>query len=349
MLGDGRTEHLSRWARHFRRRGDEVWVVSAQEGGCTDIRLELPVRWSFAAYPMLVPVLRRLIDERAPDLIVAHYLPNYGLLAVLSGFKPNVLVAWGSDLLVLPGRSWAQRARLRMIAKRGQAFLVDAQMMVGPLVALGAEVERIFVCPFGVDEDVLDLGAMRDFSVAGPPRILCNRRHEPVCQIDLFLDALFLLGHSKQTFDAEIAHEGSQTAKLKENAADRNLTEQITWPGKLDRAGYLKSLERADIYVSPARSDSTSVSLLEAMATGLAVVVPDIPGNREWVTSDQNGLLYAPGDAKALASALQTLIGSPVRRRQLGERARSTIEQRGLWSYTIRRAELLFDQLTSAG
>jgi len=347
MLGDGRTEHLSRWAKHFRRRGDEVWVVSAQAGGCTDIQLVLPVPWSFAAYPMLVPVLRRLIKERKPDLLVAHYLPNYGLLAALSGFEPNVLVAWGSDLLVLPERGWAQRARLRMVAKRGQAFLVDAQMMVEPLIALGAEVERIFVCPFGVDEDVLDLGAMREPTANAVPSILSNRRHEPVYQIELLLDALFLLGHTQQTFHAVLAHAGSQTEMLKAKAAERNLNERISWPGTLDRTGYLESLKRADIYVSTARSDSTSVSLLEAMATGLAVVVPDIPGNREWVKSEQNGILFVPGDAKALASALQTLIASPVRRRQLGESARSTIEERGVWSHTIRRAELLFDQLTS--
>jgi glycosyltransferase involved in cell wall biosynthesis len=156
------------------------------------------------------------------------------------------------------------------------------------------------------------------------------------------------LDNARQTFDAEIAHAGSTTRELKEGALARNLQDRITWPGTLCRPDYLESLSRADIYVSTAQSDSTSVSLLEAMATGLAVVVPDIPGNREWVTSAQNGILYVPGDAKSLASILQSLIASPARRKQLGVRARRTIEERGVWSHTIRRAELLFDQLANA-
>ena len=44
-----------------------------------------------------------------------------------------------------------------------------------------------------------------------------------------------------------------------------------------------KWFRAADTYISCAQSDGTSVSLLEAMATGLPLIVTDIPSNREWV------------------------------------------------------------------
>src|SRR4029079_13645664 len=78
---------------------------------------------------------------------------------------------------------------------------------------------------------------------------------------------------------------------------------------------------RAEVYVSASRSDSTSQSLLEAMAAGALPVVSDIPGNREWVTDgeranagDRRGLvglaqLFAPGDAQGLADAVERALG----------------------------------------
>ena len=158
MLGDSGTEHVQRWAAHFRRRGDDVMVATAQTSGAADVRLQLPVRWSALGYPLLVPVLKRLANEFKPDVTVAHYLPNYGLLTVLADLRPRMLLAWGSDLLVLPKRGPLQRARLGYVARRGGTFLVDANMLVEPLVLLGAPVERVYVCPFGADEDVMALG-----------------------------------------------------------------------------------------------------------------------------------------------------------------------------------------------
>jgi len=116
MLGDARTEHMTRWVRHFRDRGDTVWLASAQRAMTADIELNLPLHRDFIGYPLLVPGLRKLIARLSPDLVVAHYLPNYGLLAALCGFRPHVIVGWGSDLLVLPQRGPLQRARLRLVA-----------------------------------------------------------------------------------------------------------------------------------------------------------------------------------------------------------------------------------------
>ena len=50
-------------------------------------------------------------------------------------------------------------------------------------------------------------------------------------------------------------------------------------------------LNAADIYVSTSLSDGTSLSLLEAMACSLPVVVTDIPANKEWITDGHNGFL----------------------------------------------------------
>ena len=348
MLGDASTPHLVRWAAHFRKRGDTVWIASVQESRHADIVLALPVKWEFAGYPLLVPVVKRMIRDLKPDIVVAHYLPNYGLIAALSGFRPHVIVGWGSDLLVLPGRGPFQRARTRLVATRGHAFLVDAQMLVEPLVRFGAPATSVFVCPFGVDDDVLTVGEKTARPRTGTPVVLSNRRLEPAYKVDLLLDALCLVSNARRPFHAVVANTGGAADTLSRSAARMGLAERVSWPGDLCRSRYLASLAEADIYVSTSPSDSTSVALLEAMAAGLAVVVPDIPGNREWVRDGHNGLLYPSGDAVALSSALMTLLGDPARATALGRSGKAVVEERGLWSGTIRRAELLFAQLTGA-
>ena len=52
--------------------------------------------------------------------------------------------------------------------------------------------------------------------------------------------------------------------------------------------------------MSASLSDGSSVSLMEAMASGLPVLVSDIPGNREWVT-EENGWLFAVNDVTVIA------------------------------------------------
>ena len=64
-------------------------------------------------------------------------------------------------------------------------------------------------------------------------------------------------------------------------------------------------LGRAEIYLSASLSDSTSVSLLEAMASCAVPVVSDIEGNREWVGEGEGARLFPPGDSAALARALE--------------------------------------------
>lgn len=344
MLGDARTEHLARWARHFRQKGDDVLVASAN-GGRADVHLNLPSRWQALGYPMLVPVLNRLCADWRPSLLVAHYLPNYGLLAVLSKFRPTVAVGWGSDLLVLPGRHLLQRSRLRFVAKRASAFLVDAQMLVEPLVKLGAPVERVYVCPFGVDEDVLQLDTTARTAAPGTATILSNRRLDLRYRVDVLLEALARIS---RPCNAQVANDGSHKLALQEQARRLGLAPRVTFSGSLDRSAYLRCLAQANIYVSTSPSDSTSVSLLEAMAAGLACVVPDIAGNREWIVQEQNGMLYSPLDAKELAEKLDRLLADPARAVELGVRARHTVQSRGRWSQTIRRAELLFTELVRA-
>ena len=79
--------------------------------------------------------------------------------------------------------------------------------------------------------------------------------------------------------------------------------------------------------------------LLEALAAGRAVVATDIPGCREVIVDDENGVLVAPGDPDALARAVIALADDPARRARLGAAGRRLAEAR-LGVETIAQATL---------
>jgi phosphatidylinositol alpha-mannosyltransferase len=79
-----------------------------------------------------------------------------------------------------------------------------------------------------------------------------------------------------------------------------------------------------DIFVSPASgNESFGIVLVEAMASGRAVVCSDIPGYRSVVNPElKNGVMVPPGDVEALTHALVALVNDPERRVLLGARGR---------------------------
>lgn len=78
-----------------------------------------------------------------------------------------------------------------------------------------------------------------------------------------------------------------------------------------------------DIFVLPSRWEGLSIALLEALSSGLAVVVSDIPGNRDVVTHGVNGLLFHDADSRDLAENLLRLMQYPELSRQLACRGRA--------------------------
>ncbi|HEX5079558.1 MAG TPA: glycosyltransferase family 4 protein [Geminicoccaceae bacterium] len=82
------------------------------------------------------------------------------------------------------------------------------------------------------------------------------------------------------------------------------------------------------VYVLPSYREGMPRTVLEAMATGRAIVTTDAPGCRETVVEGENGFLVPPRDAGALAAAMRRFIAQPALAVAMGERSRALAEQR---------------------
>jgi glycosyltransferase involved in cell wall biosynthesis len=103
------------------------------------------------------------------------------------------------------------------------------------------------------------------------------------------------------------------------------LNERVTWMGSLDHSSIAERLALADLFVWPACNEAFGMALLEAQASGLPVVAGADGGVGEIVVSDVTGLLVAPGDARAFAAAVRSVMLDHGRRSAFAKAARERV------------------------
>jgi len=287
-------------------------------------------------YLSAVPALRRELSRFRPDLVNALYAGGYGSCAAISGY-PFVVSTLGSDLLIDYPNHPVHRAMIRSNLRRARLVTTDAELLSEIVREVGVRDNRILKTYFGVEREIFHPpsdGASR----ARPARVISTRNLHPVYG----LDDLVATASRIPAVEFDFCGEGPERARL-EKAAPGN----CRFHGKLDAAAIADRLRAATVYVSTSRSDSTSVSLLEAMACGAAPVVSDIPANHEWIEDGVNGLFYSAGDAAALTAAISRLLDDEALRARFVARNLDIIRERGLWEPNMARVEAAFEKLVA--
>jgi glycosyltransferase involved in cell wall biosynthesis len=101
-------------------------------------------------------------------------------------------------------------------------------------------------------------------------------------------------------------------------------------------------LSQSDIYVSTSPYDGTSVSLLEALASGAFPVVVDNPSNRAWIVDGDNGFLVPKEDENLLAKKILEAIRDDKLLGKAYEKNRNIAEQKAYWKENIKKVTELY-------
>lgn len=119
---------------------------------------------------------------------------------------------------------------------------------------------------------------------------------------------------------ATLAGDGAVDA-LRSEIAALGLADKVTVPGWLGSADTARLLATGDILTLPSHAENLPMSIIEAMASGLAVVATPVGAVEDIVKHGQTGLLVPPGDDSALADALLRLVQDAELRQRLGAAA----------------------------
>ena len=96
--------------------------------------------------------------------------------------------------------------------------------------------------------------------------------------------------------------------------------------GHIDEGALARAVASADILLHPSTTETFGNVVLEAMASGLAIVAADAPSARALIRDDQSGIIYPAGDVEVAGTAIEALARSPARRQALGGAARNASE-----------------------
>jgi glycosyltransferase involved in cell wall biosynthesis len=344
-LSNAAVIHTRRWVGWFRERGHEVrlWSLErgAQELGAEP--LPSPPLPDFLRYPLAAGALRRALAAYAPDLVDAHFVPNYGLLGALAGRRPLAVAAWGSDLLISAGPDPLRRARARFVLQRADAVVADSENLAAAARRRGADASRVHAIPWGIDLARFRAGAARE-----PGLLLSTRMHEPIYDLPTLIRGVQPLMARRPELSLVIAGDGGARPALEALAARLLPAGRTRFVGRLAPEALAEWLGRATVYLSASHTDSTSLSLLEAMASGAVPVVSDLEGNREWVAEGEGARLFAPGDAAGVTAALARALDDPAWAAAARARNREVVERRGDVRVNMARIEALYAGLVAA-
>ena len=313
LLGDGESPHLLKWARALAPRV-ELHVASSRGLAPALAALVAPERTLLLGHDVkfaggnvallrTLPRLARWLRGVDADWINAHYLTSHGTLAWLArklGVRSRLAAsAWGSDILVAP----AQRRALRWVTSRvlrdATLCTSDSAHMAARMRELGAR--DVMTFPFGLD-------ALPTAPDAKQPRLFfANRGLEDIYDPHRVLTLFAGIAAAWPDARLVVANSGSLDEALRRQASELGLADRIEFVGRLDATAQSAFYGHARWYLSVPRSDSVSVSVLEAMAHGCIPLLSDLPANRELVRDGGNGLIVPNGQAALPVNALERL------------------------------------------
>jgi len=152
------------------------------------------------------------------------------------------------------------------------------------------------------------------------------------------LQALSRIAHdAPATFQMDIYGDGPEKSTLLRLAKQLSLGDMVNFRAWVDRKNVPHILRSSEICVLPSLGEGMPNALLEAMATGLAVIATNVAGSQELIRDGENGLLVPPRDAHALRSALLRLIDDEQLRLRLANAARESVVRRQSWENVARQ------------
>ncbi|MHA1470466.1 MAG: glycosyltransferase [Candidatus Asgardarchaeia archaeon] len=288
------------------------------------------INWTLIIIAPILVFLDTLLNNRT--IIIGSYTLTFGW-AIAFGIKcQKYIFALGGDLLVEPYNNFLKRITTKIALKRGNLLFVDNFTGIKNAYSLGYNGEVSFL-PYGV-EIPESVESIENKTQKKDETILWVRGVNPIYNIDCFLEALKKLEKlTKIKFKIVFAGSGTSSNSFKSKIAYYQFKNHVCFRGFIhEKSEMIKLYKKSTIYVSSSFSDGTCVSLLEAMANGVTIVVSNFENNEYWIKNQENGFLFNPRDSDELAQILYKLIERiiPIKQRKtMIEKSREKVRKKG--------------------
>jgi glycosyltransferase involved in cell wall biosynthesis len=362
-LGDPNSIHLRRWAGYFARLGHRVTLLIAdglevQPGLAPEIAVERFVPF-YHRRPRIAGMfdarrsLRRVLRQIRPDVLDAQYLTVNGWHAWMSGFHPYVVSVWGSDVFVTPRTSRRGAMFARLPLRSADLVVAGSASLMEAAISLGARRDRAVTIASGVDRTSFRPGpaspALRGrLGLEGRHVLFSPRAMKPLYRHGVVVDALTRLPDDVVALMVSYMADPTELSAVQRRAEELGVADRVVIVPAIAHSDMPDFYRLADVVVSLPASDSTPITLFEALACERPVVAADLPAVRELLGRLDPGALVPVDDPAQTATAIaRALDRGPAERAALATQGVVLVEEMADQDRNLARVEKLYRGLAA--
>jgi glycosyltransferase involved in cell wall biosynthesis/predicted metal-dependent phosphoesterase TrpH len=355
--GIGSPHGVTRAIEEIRRRGVpgfEIEVVGTDAD--VDRRLSAVAEFEVPYYPGLrigVPSLSgavRTLAEGEFDLIHVCSPGPAGIAGALvsRGLGLPLVGSYHTELTAYAGLRSGERLLMEAMALGVSTFYGTCDLVLSPspasdtaLADIGVAAQKVARWDRGVDTARFDPALRGQMPLPDAINVLYSGRISHEKGAELLADAFLRARERNPRLQLVLAGGGPEQTHLRERLGDR-----ATFLGWLEGSELAGAYASADIFLFPSRTDTFGQVILEAQASGLAVVAVGEGGPLSLIEDRESGLLCPP-DAEALARAVLELADRPLLRKRLARAGLAAVRDR-TWERSLMRLSSSYRRLLGA-
>ncbi|MFQ5914953.1 MAG: glycosyltransferase family 4 protein [Nitrospinota bacterium] len=319
----------------WRRAGLAVTHLNVQRG------------WS----PRTIAKLVRLFRNGRYDVVTLYgvAVSVLGRLACkLAGQRNVVGVIRGlsNERSIRRTRLWLDKVSFSLAT----CYVSNSQAVIDHLKGAGFPPEKLRLAPTGLSTEPFDRAppskeARLQLGIGdvSPPVITCLGNLRPVKNHSLLLKACRILKDRKVEFLLLLVGAGPEESRLRSEAQELSLMDQIVFLG--EREDVPTVLAASDLFVLSSLWEGLPRSIMEAMASRLAVVATDAGGVKELVVDGETGYVVPGNDAPALAGRMAGLLREEALRRRMGEAGHQRVKEHFTEERMVSAMESIYQEI----
>ncbi|MDT8782466.1 MAG: glycosyltransferase family 4 protein [Candidatus Bathyarchaeota archaeon] len=347
---------VSAYVANMLKRGHEVYIIAYSQYRRGWVHLD-GANWFFVdaislsfrgmvwKFPYFLH-LEKLISQIKPDIIHINNLPFLTTLQAARTSKKmgvasiihvhGVIGKWNKLMDLL------QYAFLQLFAQR---FFNDTKLVICLTQSDACEVQKfgcpknkIRLIPNGVDVEVFKPAKET------PDLLFWGGRFIQQKGLEYLIEALSIIKEKIPDVKLLLSGDGVLISKMHHMVKLAGLQKNVKFLGCVTLESIPILVNSCSVYVLPSLKEGMPYALLEAMACGKPVVGSDIPGIKDIIVNNQNGILVPPKNPQAIAHAVLLLLKDEKLRLKIGENARKTIFNDYQWNLIINKVEKVYSE-----
>ena len=282
---------------------------------------------------------QKLYRENKYDVVWAIMANQSGLIALkLKKNFPEVkyllTLQEGDSLKRIWSRTWFMRRQYKNIYKKADKIQAISNFLAGRAKKYGYK-KDLAIVPNGVDLKKFtrefpaeELTALKDkLGISATEKvIITTSRLVHKNGIDTLITAVKNL-----PVKVLILGSGLQESKLKALTQELEIKDKILFLGHINHDEMIKYLKISDIFIRPSRSEGLGVSFLEAMATGLPIIAPNVGGIPDFLKDQQTGLFCEVDNPADLVQKIKILLEDENKRQVIAVKGQELVLNHYSW------------------